>query len=98
MLESEEFPARVAQIVRQHHERLDGSGYGAGLSREEIMLEARILGVADCVAAMMSVRPHRPALGVEEALREILEHKGTLYDADVVDVCVKLFREKRFKL
>jgi len=98
MLESEEFPARVAQIVRQHHERLDGSGYGAGLSREEIMLEARILGVADCVAAMTSERPHRPALGVEEALREISEHKGTLYDPDVVDVCVKLFREKGLKL
>ena len=98
MLESEEFPARVAQIVRQHHERLDGSGYGAGLSREEIMLEARILAVADCVAAMTSERPHRPALGVEDALREISDSKGTLYDPDVVDVCVKLFKEKGFTL
>ena len=97
MLESEEFPARVAQIVRQHHERLDGSGYGAGLSRQEIMLEARILAVADVVEAIASHRPYRPPRGLDKALEEISQSRGVLYDAEAVDVCLKLFSKERFK-
>jgi len=92
-----EFPWPVAQIVLQHHERMDGSGYPARLSGEEIILEARILGVADVVEAMASHRPYRPARGIDKALKEISEHKGILYDPEVVDACLKLFTEKGFK-
>ncbi len=88
----------IAQMVLQHHERMDGSGYPQGLSGEDILLEARILAVADVVEAMSSHRPYRPALGIDKALSEISEAKGTLYDPDVVDACLKLFREKGFKL
>lgn len=89
-----EFPWPVAEMVLQHQERMDGSGYPAGLSDGDIMLEARILAVADVVEAMSSHRPYRPALGVDEALEEISENSGILYDADVVDACVRLFRKK----
>jgi HD-GYP domain-containing protein (c-di-GMP phosphodiesterase class II) len=92
-----DFPWPIAQMVLQHHERDNGSGYPFGLHRHEILLEAKILGVADVVEAMASHRPYRPALGVEVALEEISEHSGTLYDFDVVQACVKLFREKRFR-
>ncbi len=88
----------VAEIVRQHHERPDGSGYPAGLKGEEIRMEARILSVADVVEAMASHRPYRPALGIETALAEIEKSRGILYDAAVADVCVRLFREKGFVL
>ncbi len=90
------FPWPVAQVVLQHHERLDGSGYPQGLKNEQIMLEAKIIAVADVVEPISSHRPYRPALGIEKALEEIENGKGTLYDPDVVDACIKLFREKGF--
>jgi PAS domain S-box-containing protein len=86
----------LAEIVYQHHERLDGSGYPRGLKGEEILLEARILGVADVVEAMASYRPYRPSLGIDAALEEIENKKGLLYDPEVVDACSRLFREKGF--
>lgn len=91
-----DFPWPLAAIVVQHHERHDGSGYPQGLSGEAILLEARILGVADVVDAMMSHRPYRPALGVEVALAEIENGMGRLYDPAVADSCLTLFREKGF--
>ena len=92
-----DFPWPIARMVLQHHERENGSGYPSGLKRHEILLEAKILGVADVVEAMASHRPYRPALGVGVALEEISEHSGTLYDADAVKACVRLFQEKRFR-
>jgi HD-GYP domain-containing protein (c-di-GMP phosphodiesterase class II) len=86
----------LAEMVYQHHERLDGSGYPRGLKGEEILLEARILGVADVVEAMASYRPYRPSLGIDAALEEIENKKGLLYDPEVVDACSRLFREKGF--
>jgi PAS domain S-box-containing protein/putative nucleotidyltransferase with HDIG domain len=97
LLKDIEFPWPVAQIVLQHHERMDGSGYPQGLKGEEILLEARILAVADVVEAMASHRPYRAALGIEAALVEISKNKGILYDHKVVDACIKLFTEKGFK-
>jgi len=88
----------LAEIVYQHHERMDGSGYPRKLKIEEILMEARILAVADVVEAMASHRPYRPALGIDAALEEIEKKRGTLYDDDVVTVCLRLFREKGFKL
>jgi len=76
---------------------MNGSGYPHGLSGEDILLEARILGVADVVEAMASHRPYRPALGIDKALEEISKNRGTLYDPQVVDACLRLFREKGFK-
>lgn len=96
ILKTIEFPWPVAQIVFQHHERMDGSGYPQGLSGKEIMLEARILAVADVVEAMSSHRPYRPALGIGKALKEISMNRGVLYDPKVVDACLKLFTEKEF--
>jgi len=87
------FPWPVAETVLQHHERLDGSGYPSGLKGEAISLGARILAVADVVEAMASHRPYRPALGMEAALTEIRNHKGKLYDSDVVEACVQLFAD-----
>jgi PAS domain S-box-containing protein/putative nucleotidyltransferase with HDIG domain len=98
ILKEIEFPWPVAQIVLQHHERMDGSGYPQGLSGEEIILEARILAVADVVEAMSSHRPYRPSRGIDEALEEISHNRGILYDPEVVDACLKLFAEKGFKL
>lgn len=97
ILKSIEFPWPVAQIVLQHHERLDGSGYPNNLKGDKIILEARIIGVADVVEAMSSHRPYRPALGIDKALEEISQNRGILYDPEVVDVCIKLFKEKDFK-
>jgi putative nucleotidyltransferase with HDIG domain len=94
MLKGIAFPWPVAQIVLQHHERLDGSGYPQKLSGEEIVLEARVLGVADVVEAMASHRPYRPALGIDKALEEISKNRGVLYDIKVVNVCLKLFYKK----
>ncbi len=91
-----EFPWPIAQIVLQHHERMDGSGYPSGLSGEDILLEARTLAVADVVEAMTSHRPYRPALGIDKALEEISQNKGTLYDPEAVDACLRLFTEKGF--
>lgn len=92
-----ELPYSVTEIMLQHHERMDGSGYPAGLQGEEILLEARILAVADVVEAMASHRPYRAALGVRKALEEISKNRGILYDVEVVDVCLKLFTEKNFR-
>jgi len=92
-----EFPWPVADIVLQHHERMDGSGYPNNLSNENILLEARILAVADVVEAMASHRPYRPAIGIQSALEEISRNRGILYDPEVVDVCLKLFKEKEYK-
>ncbi len=97
ILKTMELPWTICPIVVQHHERMDGSGYPNGLSGQDILLEARILAVADVVEAMASHRPYRPALGIDKALEEITQNKGTLYDADAVDACVKLFTEKGFK-
>lgn len=91
-----EFDGPVPEIIRQHHERLDGSGYPRGLEGEEILLEARILAVADVIEAMMSHRPYRPALPKEEALEEIEKKAGILYDPDVVKVSLKLFKKDNF--
>jgi len=96
-LKSIDFSYPVANIVLQHHERMDGSGYPSGLSGENILVEARILGVADTVEAMSSFRPYRPALGIDAALEEISKNRGILYDPKVVDSCLKLFKEKGFK-
>ncbi len=90
------FPWPVAETIRQHHEHLDGSGYPRGLKGEAVLLEARILMVADVVEAMASHRPYRPARGIEAALEEIERHRGEWYDPAVVDACLRLFREKRF--
>ena len=92
ILKSIDFPWPIAQIVLQHHERRDGSGYPQGLKGEEILLEARIMGVADVVEAMSSHRPYRPALGIDKALEEISQNRGILYDPKVVDACFKLFK------
>ncbi|MEN6311964.1 MAG: HD domain-containing phosphohydrolase [Acidobacteriota bacterium] len=91
-------PWPLAEIVYQHHERVDGSGYPRHLKGDGIMLEARILGVADAVEAMASHRPYRPGLGIEAALKEIKAKRGILFDAEVVDACVRLFREKNYRL
>lgn len=90
------FPWPIATIVRQHHERLDGSGYPSGLKGSEILLEAQILSVADVVESIVSHRPYRPALGLEVALKEIMDNSGKLYNADAVDACVRLFKAKGF--
>lgn len=97
ILKMVDFPWPVSPIILQHHERLDGSGYPAGLKGEEILLEAKILAVADVVEAMASHRPYRPALGIEKALEEIYRFKGILYDPEVVEACIRLFSEKNFK-
>jgi PAS domain S-box-containing protein len=93
-----EAPWPLADIVNQHHERINGSGYPQGLKGENILIEARILAVADVVEAMVSYRPYRPALELEIALTEIEHNAGTLYDRRVADACLKLFREKGFSL
>jgi len=97
ILKKIDFPWPLAEIVLQHHERMDGSGYPAGLSGKKILLEARILGVADVVEAMSSHRPYRPTLGIDKALEEISQNKGILYDPEVVDTTIKLFKEEGFK-
>jgi len=94
ILKGVEFPWPIAQVVLQHHEKLDGSGYPQGLKGDEILLEARILTVADVVEAIASHRPYRPAYGIEVALKNIEDNKDTFYDAKVVDACLTLFREK----
>ena len=93
ILKNIEFPWPLAQMVYQHHEHLDGSGYPRGLKGDEIMLAGRILCVADVVESMASYRPYRPGLGKRKALAEVRKHRGRLYDAKVVDVCLGLFRE-----
>jgi putative nucleotidyltransferase with HDIG domain len=96
ILKSIDFPWPIAQIVLQHHERLDGSGYPQGLKSEQILFEAKIVAVSDVVEAMMSHRPYRPGLGLDVALAEVESNKGTLYDPAVVEACIRLFREQGF--
>ncbi|MEA3369182.1 MAG: PAS domain S-box protein [Candidatus Ratteibacteria bacterium] len=97
ILKTIEFHWPIAKMVLQHHERMNGSGYPLGLSDEGILLEARILGVADVVEAMAFHRPYRNALGIDGALAEISKNRGILYDTRVVDACLKLFAKKRFE-
>jgi PAS domain S-box-containing protein/putative nucleotidyltransferase with HDIG domain len=91
-----DFPFSLAEGILQHHERLDGSGYPQGISGSDIILEAKILGVADVVEAMASHRPYRRSLGIDQALEEISRNRGILYDPEVVDICLNLFTEKGF--
>ncbi|HUN56126.1 MAG TPA: PAS domain S-box protein [Smithella sp.] len=98
MLRNVESPWPLADIVYQHHERMNGTGYPGGLKGDEILMEARILAVADVVEAMASHRPYRPSLGIEAALEEIENNKGILYDPAAADACLKLFREKGYQL
>jgi len=98
ILKDVDFPWPIAEIVRQHHERLDGSGYPQGLKADDILIEAKILAVADTIEAMGAARPYRPAVGIEVALQEVSRGRGTQYDSRVVDACLQLFREKRFVL
>ncbi len=97
ILKSIDFSYPVAQIILQHHERSNGSGYPNSLKCDKILLEAKIIGIADVVEAISSHRPYRPALGIDKALEEISKNKGVLYDPEVVDICLKLFKEKGFK-
>jgi putative two-component system response regulator len=98
ILKGIEFPWPIAEMVYQHHERMDGSGYPRGLKGKEILPEARILGVADVVEAMASHRPYRAALGTDAALDEISRNQGVFYDSQVVDACLRVFRHGGFKL
>jgi PAS domain S-box-containing protein/putative nucleotidyltransferase with HDIG domain len=98
VLKEVEFPWPVAQVALQHHERIDGSGYPQGLKGDEIILEARIMAVADVVESMASHRPYRAALGIANALAEIERGRGTAFDADAADACLRLFRENRYQI
>jgi putative two-component system response regulator len=91
------FPRPIARMILEHHERMDGSGYPNGLKGSEILLETRILSVADVVESMASHRPYRPALGLDQALEEITMNRGLLYDAEIVEACLRLFREKNYR-
>jgi len=97
ILKTIQFPWPLSQIVLQHHERMDGSGYPNGLLGKEMLIEARILGVADVVEAMASHRPYRPALGIDKALEEISINKGKFYDTEAVNACLRVFKDKGFK-
>ena len=98
ILKDIEFPWPIARIVLEHHERLDGSGYPSGLKGDRILIESKILAVADVVEAIASHRPYRPSLGIEAALNEITENRATLYDPDSVHACVRLFHDKDYRL
>jgi len=92
ILKAIEFPYPVAKIILQHHERMDGSGYPQGLKGEDILLEARIIACADVIEAISSHRPYRPAMDIDTAMKEITDHRGILYDANVVDACLDIYR------
>jgi len=98
ILKDVESPWPLAQIVYQHHERMNGTGYPKNIKGDEIILEARIMAVADIVDAMASHRPYLASLGIEAALNEIEKNKGILYDDHVVKACLRLIREKGYKL
>ena len=98
ILKGIEFPWPIAEIVLQHHERLDGSGYPRGFAGDDILMAARIIGVADVVETMASHRPYRPSIGIDKALEEITQNKGILYEPLVVDACLKIFNTKEFQL
>lgn len=97
ILKDIDFPWPIARIVLEHHERMDGSGYPHGLTGENLLIESRIIAVADTVEAIASNRPYRPSLGIETALEEIDQNKGLLFDSHVVRACLKIFREKGYK-
>ena len=96
ILKSIEFSWPIAQIVLQHQERLNGSGYPQGLKGDDTLLEAKIIAVADVIEAMSSHRPYRPAFGINKALEEISKNKGILYDPEAVNICIRLFKEEGF--
>lgn len=96
ILKDVDFPWPIARMVLEHHERMDGSGYPNGLTGNDILLESRVLAVADVVEAMATHRPYRPSLGLEKALDEIAKNRGRLYDPEIVDACLRLFREKGY--
>lgn len=98
ILKEIEFPWPIAEMVLQHHERLDGSGYPQGLSGKGILMEARIIAVADVVEAMASHRPYRPGMGLQKALAAVVQSKGIRYDPEAVDACLKIFKQKKFTL
>jgi HD-GYP domain-containing protein (c-di-GMP phosphodiesterase class II) len=98
ILKDMDFPWPIARMVLEHHERINGSGYPHGLTGDQLLIESRVLTVADVVEAMASHRPYRAGLGIEEALQEIEKNRGVLYDRNAVDACLRLFREKNFKL
>ena len=98
ILKDVEFPLPIARIVREHHERMDGSGYPQGLKGDEILIESRILAVADMLEAMASHRPYRASFGVDAAISEIETNRGNLFDPEVVDAMLRLFREKDYQL
>lgn len=93
-----EFPWPIAKIVLQHHEKIDGSGYPEGIKADDILLEAKIIGVADVVEAISSHRPYRPALGVDYAIAQIERNKGILFDSSVVEACIQVITEKKYIL
>jgi len=97
ILKKADFPWPIAEIVFQHQEKIDGSGFPRGLRGDEILIEAKILGVANVVEAMSSYKSYRPALSMDEALSEISKYENILFDPEVVDACIKLFKEKGFK-
>jgi len=98
ILKDIQFPWPIATIVWQHHERMDGSGYPQGLKGDQILIESRVMAVADVIEAMASHRPYRPALGVDIALKELERGRGTIFDAPVVDACLTLFRNKKLTI
>lgn len=98
ILKDVKFPLPIAEIIYQHHERLDGSGYPRGLKGDEILQEARILAVADVLESMSSHRPYRPALGIEVALEELKKNRGSLYDPDVIDTVLRMVNEDKYSL
>ena len=98
ILKGIDFPWPIARMVLEHHERLDGSGYPKGLRGDELLMESKILAVADVVEAMASHRPYRPAWGIDTALEEIVRNEGVLFDPEAVDACVRLFHEKGYTL
>ncbi len=98
ILKDVEFPLPIARIIREHHERMDGSGYPQGLKGENTLLESRILAVADVLESMASNRPYRPSKGLEEAIHEIESHRAQQFDPEVVDAMLRLFHEKGYQL
>jgi PAS domain S-box-containing protein len=98
ILQNIEFPWPVARMIIEHHERMNGSGYPNGLRKDDILLESRILAVADVMEAMSSHRPYRPALGVDKALDEITRNKSILYDPEVVDACLRIFQKNKYQI
>jgi len=98
ILKDIEFPWPVAMMVLEHHERINGSGYPNGMTGDHLLVESRILAVADVVDSIASPRPYRPAMGINVALYDIKGNRGVLYDPEVVDVCLRLFNEKNYKM